>query len=176
MGAVLGVLLRNYGFTDLPPSLPLPRSDPVTRISKSSYRRAARRGARAAAQSGIGANRKLKRNTGPSTNIYASYATLRARPPWHRWQERTRRGPARCGPARPARTTSVAKTHRPNTALAPWPLAQLTPSAREANGLTPPPPLPYATRRSIQNSMHGMDTVVSACDLSGHVIRATTPS
>ena len=39
MGAVLGVLLRNYGFTDLPPSLPLPRSDPVTRISKSSYRR-----------------------------------------------------------------------------------------------------------------------------------------
>ena len=40
MGAVLGVLLRNYGFTDLPPSLPLPRSDPVTRISESSYRRA----------------------------------------------------------------------------------------------------------------------------------------
>ena len=39
MGAVLGVLLRNYGFTDLPPSLPLPRSDPVTRISESSYRR-----------------------------------------------------------------------------------------------------------------------------------------
>ena len=39
MGAVLGVLLRNYGFTDLPPSLPLPRSDPVTRIYKSSYRR-----------------------------------------------------------------------------------------------------------------------------------------
>ncbi len=38
-GAVLGVLLRNYGFTDLPPSLPLPRSDPVTRISESSYRR-----------------------------------------------------------------------------------------------------------------------------------------
>ena len=30
MGAVLGVLLRNYGFTDLPPSLTLPRSDPVT--------------------------------------------------------------------------------------------------------------------------------------------------
>jgi hypothetical protein len=39
MGAVLGVLLRNYGFTDLPPSLPLPRSDPVTRTSESSYRR-----------------------------------------------------------------------------------------------------------------------------------------
>jgi len=39
MGAVLGVLLRNYGFTDLPPTLPLPRSDPVTRISESSYRR-----------------------------------------------------------------------------------------------------------------------------------------
>jgi len=39
MGAVLGVRLRNYGFTDLPPSLPLPRSDPVTRISESSYRR-----------------------------------------------------------------------------------------------------------------------------------------
>jgi len=39
MGAVLSVLLRNYGFTDLPPSLPLPRSDPVTRISESSYRR-----------------------------------------------------------------------------------------------------------------------------------------
>ena len=41
MGAVLGVLLRDYGFTDLPPSLrlPLPRSDPVTRIRKSSYRR-----------------------------------------------------------------------------------------------------------------------------------------
>ncbi len=39
MGAVLGVLIRNYGFTDLPPSLPLPRSDPVTRISESSYRR-----------------------------------------------------------------------------------------------------------------------------------------
>jgi hypothetical protein len=39
MGAVLGVPLRNYGFTDLPPSLPLPRSDPVTRIRKSSYRR-----------------------------------------------------------------------------------------------------------------------------------------
>ena len=39
MGAVLGVLLRNYGFTDLPPSLPLPRSDPVTRICESSYRR-----------------------------------------------------------------------------------------------------------------------------------------
>jgi hypothetical protein len=38
-GAVVGVLLRNYGFTDLPPSLPLPRSDPVTRISESSYRR-----------------------------------------------------------------------------------------------------------------------------------------
>ena len=31
MGAVLGVLLRNYGFTDLPPSLPLPRSDPACR-------------------------------------------------------------------------------------------------------------------------------------------------
>ena len=48
MGAVLGVLLRNYGFTDLPPSLPLPRSDPVTRISESSYRRAVleRRGAK----------------------------------------------------------------------------------------------------------------------------------
>jgi hypothetical protein len=42
MGAVLGVLLRNYGFTDLPPSLPLPRSDPVTRISESSYRRTSR--------------------------------------------------------------------------------------------------------------------------------------
>ena len=41
LGAVLGVLLRNYGFTDLPPSLPLPRSDPVTRIRKSSYRRRA---------------------------------------------------------------------------------------------------------------------------------------
>ncbi len=42
MAAVLGVLLRNYGFTDLPPSLslPLPRSDPVTRICESSYRRA----------------------------------------------------------------------------------------------------------------------------------------
>jgi hypothetical protein len=39
MGAVLGVRLRNYGFTDLPPSLPLPRSDPVTRIYESSYRR-----------------------------------------------------------------------------------------------------------------------------------------
>ena len=39
MGAVLGVLLRNYGFTDLPPSLPLPRSDPETRIYESSYRR-----------------------------------------------------------------------------------------------------------------------------------------
>ena len=39
MGAVLGVQLRNYGFTDLPPSLPLPRSDPVTRIYESSYRR-----------------------------------------------------------------------------------------------------------------------------------------
>jgi len=39
MGAVLGVLLRNYGFTDLPPSLPLPRSDPVTRISESKRRR-----------------------------------------------------------------------------------------------------------------------------------------
>jgi hypothetical protein len=39
MGAVLGVLLRNYGFTDLPPSLPPPRSDPVTRTSESSYRR-----------------------------------------------------------------------------------------------------------------------------------------
>ena len=39
MGAVLGVLLRNYGFTDLPPSLPLPRSEPVTRIYESSYRR-----------------------------------------------------------------------------------------------------------------------------------------
>ena len=39
MGAVLGVLLRNYGFTDLPPSLPLPRSDPVTRTRESSYRR-----------------------------------------------------------------------------------------------------------------------------------------
>jgi hypothetical protein len=37
--AVLVVLLRNYGFTDLPPSLPLPRSDPVTRIYESSYRR-----------------------------------------------------------------------------------------------------------------------------------------
>ena len=35
----MGVLLRNYGFTDLPPSLPLPRSDPVTRIYESSYRR-----------------------------------------------------------------------------------------------------------------------------------------
>ena len=35
MGAVLGVLLRNYGFTDLPPSLPLAaRSDPVTRITR----------------------------------------------------------------------------------------------------------------------------------------------
>ena len=44
MGAVLGVLLRNYGFTDLPPSLPLPRSDPVTRISESSYRRLHRGG------------------------------------------------------------------------------------------------------------------------------------
>ena len=41
MGAVLGVLLRNYGFTDLPPSLHVPRSDPVTRIYKSSYRRVA---------------------------------------------------------------------------------------------------------------------------------------
>ena len=39
MGAVLGVLLRNYGFTDLPPSLHVPRSDPVTRITESSYRR-----------------------------------------------------------------------------------------------------------------------------------------
>jgi len=39
LGAVLGVQLRNYGFTDLPPSLPLPRSDPVTRIYESSYRR-----------------------------------------------------------------------------------------------------------------------------------------
>ena len=39
MGAVLGVQLRNYGFTDLPLSLPLPRSDPVTRICESSYRR-----------------------------------------------------------------------------------------------------------------------------------------
>jgi hypothetical protein len=46
MGAVLGVLLRNYGFTDLPPSLPVPlsrsfasRSDPVTRISESKRRR-----------------------------------------------------------------------------------------------------------------------------------------
>ena len=39
MGAVLGVQLRNYGFTDFPPSLPLPRSDPVTRIYESSYRR-----------------------------------------------------------------------------------------------------------------------------------------
>ena len=39
MGAVLGVLLRNYGFTDLPPSLPLPRSDPVTRNYESSERR-----------------------------------------------------------------------------------------------------------------------------------------
>ena len=29
--AMAGVLLRNYGFTDLPPSLPL-LSDPVTRI------------------------------------------------------------------------------------------------------------------------------------------------
>ena len=44
MGAVLGVLLRNYGITDLPPSLPLPRSDPVTRISESSYRRVEVRG------------------------------------------------------------------------------------------------------------------------------------
>ena len=35
MGAVLGVLLRNYGFTDLTPSLPLAaRSDPVTRITR----------------------------------------------------------------------------------------------------------------------------------------------
>ena len=42
MGAVLGVRLRNYGFTDLPPSLPLPRSDPVTRIYESSYRRTGR--------------------------------------------------------------------------------------------------------------------------------------
>jgi hypothetical protein len=42
LGAVLGVLLRNYGFTDLPPSLPLPPSDPVTRISESSYRRTCR--------------------------------------------------------------------------------------------------------------------------------------
>ena len=41
MGAVLGVLLRNYGFTDLPPSLHVPRSDPVTRITESSYRRLA---------------------------------------------------------------------------------------------------------------------------------------
>ena len=41
MGAVLGVLLRNYGFTDLPPPLPLPRSDPVTRIRKSNYHRIA---------------------------------------------------------------------------------------------------------------------------------------
>ena len=31
-----------YVITDLPPSLPLPRSDPVTRIRKSSYRREAR--------------------------------------------------------------------------------------------------------------------------------------
>ena len=38
MGAVLGVLLRNYGFTDLPPSLPLPRSDPVTRNYESSLK------------------------------------------------------------------------------------------------------------------------------------------
>jgi len=30
LGAVLGVQIRNYGFTDLPPSLPLPRSDPVS--------------------------------------------------------------------------------------------------------------------------------------------------
>ena len=27
--------LRNYGITDLPPSLPLPRADPVTRIRES---------------------------------------------------------------------------------------------------------------------------------------------
>ena len=41
IGAVSGVLI--YGFTkgDLPPSLPLPRSDPATRIYESSYRRGA---------------------------------------------------------------------------------------------------------------------------------------
>ena len=43
IGAISGVLI--YGFTkgDLPPSLslPLPRSDPATRIYESSYRRGA---------------------------------------------------------------------------------------------------------------------------------------
>ena len=34
-----GFRLRIYGFTDLPPSLPLPPADPRTRIYKSSYRR-----------------------------------------------------------------------------------------------------------------------------------------
>ena len=57
LGAVLGVLLRNYGFTDLPPSLPLPRSDPVTRIRKSSYRPRGRHRPRASPRSPNGPTR-----------------------------------------------------------------------------------------------------------------------
>jgi hypothetical protein len=36
-----GFRLRIYGFTDLPPSLPLPPADPRTRITESSRRRSA---------------------------------------------------------------------------------------------------------------------------------------
>ena len=36
-----GRRLRIYGFTDLPPSLPLSPADPVTRIPESNYRRVA---------------------------------------------------------------------------------------------------------------------------------------
>ena len=39
MGPGNGRRLRIYGFTDLVPSLPLPRTDLETRIYKSSYRR-----------------------------------------------------------------------------------------------------------------------------------------
>ena len=39
MGPGNGRRLRIYGFTDLVPSLPLPRADPETRNCESSYRR-----------------------------------------------------------------------------------------------------------------------------------------
>ena len=70
MGAVLGVLLRNYGFTDLPPSLPLPRSDPVTRICESSYRRIGN-GCRGELLYEWVAKRKLSVHDGPSLVVHA---------------------------------------------------------------------------------------------------------
>ena len=72
MGAVLGVLLRNYGFTDLPPSLHVPRSDPVTRITESSYRRQ---------------HHQHHHSTANATHQYRALVTLRApdAPPWLAW-------------------------------------------------------------------------------------------